>query len=358
MPEIPCEFPGCTYKTGEHSTSIAIAMLNSHVAFHTQPPAARVERATRPTISTGTSTEKWSYFTSRWEEYKASTQVSGPQCTLQLLECCDPILRNDLFQSNGSLLDRTEAEVMAAIKLLAVPIENTMVARVGLNNMRQDYNEGVRQYVSRLKGQAGICKFIATEKCSNCNHNVTHNYSDAMVRDALTRGLANIDIQQDLLGEANQDMTLEEVTSYVQAKERARNSAAKLANGHTTGAISKNTNDQSTGMVQSSHRRQNAQSVIQHHQTPKNTSPKCTYCGNMNHGKFNDIKARRRYCPAYGKQCKKCKYHNHFTHLCKQRSPQNNSNQTAIVNNSDDTQPSDEDTADAVYQLCTISNKE
>ena len=358
MPEIPCDFPDCSYTTGDHSTAIAVARLTSHIAVHTQPtPAtARVERATRPTLSTGTSTGDWLYFTSRWDEYKTATQITGRQCAAQLLECCDAQLRNDLFQSNGSMIGREENEIMAAIKQLAVTIENTMVARVGLNNMRQDHNEGIRQYVSRLKGQAGTCKFIATEKCHNCRTEVTYNYSDAMVRDALTRGLANIDIQQDLLGEANQDMTLEEVTSYVQAKERARNYASQLSNGHTTGAISKTTNDHTTGMVQSSHRRQNAQKIIQH-EAPKNTSQHCTYCGNKNHGQNNDIRARRKYCPAYGKQCTKCKMHNHFTHLCKQKNNQKNPNQTAAVNNHDDTQPSDEDISGAVYQLCTISDK-
>ena len=89
MPDIQCSFTGCTYKTGEQDVAIAIAMLNSHVPVHQQAVAiAKVEKATRPRISAGTSTEEWAYFISRWSEYKGATQIKDLQCTSQLLECC------------------------------------------------------------------------------------------------------------------------------------------------------------------------------------------------------------------------------------------------------------------------------
>lgn len=38
------------------------------------------------------------------------------------------------------------------------------------------------------------------------------NYTDTIVRDVLARGIADPDIKPDLLGDKNQNMTLEEVT--------------------------------------------------------------------------------------------------------------------------------------------------
>ena len=66
-----------------------------------------------------------------------------------------------------------------------------MVARVILHDMRQDRVETVRSFGARLRGQAGICKFLI--KCPSCDADV--NYTEAMMRDVLTRGIADPEIQ-------------------------------------------------------------------------------------------------------------------------------------------------------------------
>ena len=87
--------------------------------------------------------------------------MTGAECVVQLLECCDETLRKDLTRSaGGSLTSKSEAEVLSAIRTLAVREENTMVARVAHHNMRQDRDEPVRNFGARLRGQAGVCKFI------------------------------------------------------------------------------------------------------------------------------------------------------------------------------------------------------
>ena len=73
--------------------------------------------------------------------------------------------------------------------------------------MRQDRDETVRSYGARLRGQADICKFLI--KCPGCDTNV--NYTLAIMRDVLTRGISDPEIQLDLFGNKNQDMMLEEV---------------------------------------------------------------------------------------------------------------------------------------------------
>ena len=81
---------------------------------------------------------------------------------IQLLECCDEQLRRDLTSTSvGTLTGKTEEEVLAAVKNLAVREENIMMARVTLHNMKQDYDEPIRAC-----GQAGVCKFVT--KCTNC----------------------------------------------------------------------------------------------------------------------------------------------------------------------------------------------
>ena len=55
---------------------------------------------------------------------------------IQLLESYDDQLRRDLTRSaGGTLTGKTEVNVLAAMKILAVREENVMVVRVTLHNM-------------------------------------------------------------------------------------------------------------------------------------------------------------------------------------------------------------------------------
>lgn len=122
--------------------TLAAAFLTAHAMIHrTQRPAqaARAEKVRRPDISSAGTTEDWVYFRSRWDDYVRATKLVGPDRILQLLECCDDQLRRDLTRNaGGTLAEKTEGEVFAAMKALAVREENPMVARVSLHNMRQD----------------------------------------------------------------------------------------------------------------------------------------------------------------------------------------------------------------------------
>ncbi|CAH3031503.1 unnamed protein product [Pocillopora meandrina] len=219
-----CPFPECTYETEEVTDTLAAVLLSVHSSgVHVTPGtvntinpniSTKLERVRRPTISAAGSSEDWSYFLMRSGDYVAATNVTGKEKVIQLLECCDEQLRKDLTRNaGGSLTDKTADEVMAAIKKLAVREENAMVARVQLHNMRQDRDETIRSFGARLRGQAGN-----------------------VLRDVLTRGLADSEIQLDLLGERNQDMSLEEVFQFIEAKEAGKRSAGRLSQSHSTDA--------------------------------------------------------------------------------------------------------------------------
>ncbi|KAK3715192.1 hypothetical protein RRG08_040041 [Elysia crispata] len=90
--------------------------------------------------------------------------------------------------------------------------------------MRQDRDEPIRTFGAHLAGQAGVCKF--TIKCPSDTCGCAVNYTEAIVRDALIRGVADPDIQLDLLSHKNQDMSLEDVLQFVEAKEAGKRSAS------------------------------------------------------------------------------------------------------------------------------------
>ena len=73
MPQWP--FPNCNYDTGSVSDDLATVMLRIHAdGAHSAPQhkPAKVESVRRPTVVSGGTSEEWSYFLTRWEDYNFS----------------------------------------------------------------------------------------------------------------------------------------------------------------------------------------------------------------------------------------------------------------------------------------------
>ena len=242
MPRRQCPYPECTWKT-EDVDDISFATLSIQIhaqgAHPVTPPApapaptadgtsshSREEKVRRPTISSGGTGEDWIYFMARWEEYKAANPAMvGKRAVLQLLECCDDELRKDLTRNaGGSLADRPETEVLAAIKLLAVRQEALMVSRNILWNMQQDHDERIRTFGARLRGQAGMCNL--TVKCCKEGCEQINSFMDQIIRDVLICGVSNYEIRLAILQDKNQDMSLEEAFQFIEAKEAGKRSAS------------------------------------------------------------------------------------------------------------------------------------
>ena len=174
----------------------------------------------------------------------------------------------DLTKNTGSsLTNKTVDEVMAAIKKLAVREENTMVAGVQLHNMKQDQDETISSFGAHLRGQASVCKF--TIKCPTCKADI--NYTENILCDVLTHGLADSEIKLDLLGDKNQDMALEEVFQFVEAKEAGKRSA-----GHFSDTLGAN--------AARSQYRHGKQEELKQRKAANNNEP-CTYCSRRGHSK-------------------------------------------------------------------------
>ena len=106
----------------------------------------------------------------------------------------------------------------------------------------------------------------------------------------------------DLLGDKNQDMTLEQVLRFVEAKEAGKRSVSRLL---LLQAV--------TG---SSYRRQKRPSA----KGPPKNQDTCTYCGARGHGRNPPTRVRRNECPAYGTKCNHCgKDHHVFDNFTKER---------------------------------------
>ena len=172
--------------------------------------------------------------------------------------------------------------------------------------MRQDRNEPIRTFGARLAGQAGVCKF--TTKCPSDTCGCEVNYTEAIVRDALIRGVADPDIQLDLLSHKKQDMSLEDMLQFVEAKEAGKRSASRLLDTHTTDATSDMVN------ATSSSYQRNKRLYVKVDQKGL-----CTYCGKAGHGERSLARFRKTDCPAYSHKSQLCSKDHHFESVCRSK---------------------------------------
>lgn len=309
MPEVRCPFTDCQYNTGDVETQVAVELLKIHGLSHTTPQgAAKVEKVNRPSLSAGISPADWNYFETRWTDYVEATAISGKTLIMQLLECCDEQLRRDLTRNtSGSLTSKSSKEILESMKKLAVREENPMVARAELHSMIQGHDEPVRVFGARVRGQANVCKYSI--KCKNCSNDV--DYTDHMIRDVISQGLADKDIQLDLLGNSNQTPTLEETLQFVEKKESGKRSATRLSqtiSGQTAAASSSYHKQKREKMKSTDVPPNSAQNTIE---------DICTYCGRRGHGKKAPFKVRRSSCPAFNHTCERCNIRHHFASSCR-----------------------------------------
>ena len=239
---VECPIDDCDYTATHAEAAVVAALLGVHATVHVAIPRAlganaKMEKLKRPTVALAGTGEAWSYFITRWGEYKTGTKLVGHDVVAQLLECCDEELRKDLTRAAGkSLINSAEKDVLTHMKALAVRSENTMVARVALSNMRQGHEEPIRSFYARIKGQADTCKYEM--ECVNAACDQINDFTEEIIRNVIARGLADQEIQLDLLGEKNQEMTLKDMIEYIEAKESGKRSASRLLDPQSTDAIS------------------------------------------------------------------------------------------------------------------------
>ena len=74
--------------------------------------------------------------------------------------------------------------------------------------------------------------------CTNAECDQINDFTEEIIRNVIARGIADQEIQLDLLGEKNQDVTLKDMIEYIEAKESGKRSASRLLDPQSTDAIS------------------------------------------------------------------------------------------------------------------------
>ena len=293
--ELACPAGGeCAYITPPLEATDALELLKIHERTCHKPSTAppnsesKPEKFPRPIIGIDETSEKWDDFTASWRQYKLEYKLDGPRLTRQLYACCSPDLATGLSRScGGQHFTLDEETLLTKMKELSVQYQNPAVYVQSFLDIRQQEDENVRHFLSRLKGIASRCEFN-----TKCSCGLTVSYTDSVILFKLVSGLFDDEIKEDILSKG--ESSLEDTVKSIEAKESAKRAKSSLVNATTQAQISK-VGDNS--MVSDGHKVKG-----------------CSHCGRKEHqGSYEERKLK---CPAFDKQCKKCGRTGHFQAKC------------------------------------------
>ena len=161
-----------------------------------------------PKLHAGSDVQAWDQFTSRWEIFKSTMNITTGS-SMWLFNCLDDELGDAVLQANIGTAPQNMSEqtLLRSIKTLAVKKESKLVHRIKLGRASQPSGVPIRNHLATLKGLARQCEY--TIKCTHCRTMV--DFSQEVMQDQLIRGLNDPDIVSELLGDVTVNRTLEEV---------------------------------------------------------------------------------------------------------------------------------------------------
>ena len=261
---------------------------------------SRVKAPERPDVDLGFSETQWAFFQDEWNLYKRRADLQDNQLKDELRACCSKELRRTLFDFVGSsTIDAlTEAELLEKIKSTAVIGKNKAVHRKEFYELVQAPEEQLNRFVAKLKAKAERCNFTMVCSANNCDQ--VNNYGEEMMKDRLTTGMYDKDVQTEVLAKDKDLQTFKEVYTHVEAYEQGKRAKSELQ-GQSLSEIN---------AAKSQYKKMQSGNSGNESKSQK----RCTGCGGRPHG----FKKREKECPAWGQKCFNCGKNNHFKEWCKQ----------------------------------------
>ena len=325
-PPMKCLKTGCEWYTPQNcptwANQIELMKIHTNVEHPQAVPVAgasagagsgvKSEKLPRPTLEEEISESDWNFFNSKWRRYKRVTKLEGQDVVDQLWACMSEGLERQCHDHGASADTTTEEQLLELMKAFALRGVNKLCNVVDYLNLKQEENESITKFISRVRGQALTCDFKV--KCTKEGCSEVVSYADKLSSHIIVRGLYNLDIQEDVLKLAattEDDLDLKKITETALAAETGSRSR-KLLNDEEDAGLHK---------LSAFKKQQRSGGAIV--DPPRNDiqvqDEKCSHCGQIGHGYSASPEVRKALCPAWDKQCSKCNLPNHYTALCRKK---------------------------------------
>ncbi|KAL4702913.1 hypothetical protein ACJJTC_005141 [Scirpophaga incertulas] len=249
-------------------------------------PVQSVKLPPNINLHSNTAAQEWPLWKVLFEDYLVATNnvESDDKIKLSLLRnLMGPEATKILINLPISEKQKTDYEsVLKAIDAYAFPRKNVVFDRFIFNNRNQKEGEPFETFLGECRAMLKACNFELDKQ----------NINESLLRDKIVCGIRDKNVQESLL--RMDGLTLEKAANFCRASEISKIQVEKL-NASSTEAIE-------IDAAERSYRNRANQELTRKF--------KCTRCG-FEHG--------ARACPAYLKQCNKCKKLNHFANMCKSR---------------------------------------
>ena len=247
-------------------------------------------------------------YTKDWRDFKTLTRFTDEQLVLQMRLNMDADLKRAIDTNLGERWNTLSVEdALSAIKSTIKHTSNPAVFRKDFDGMTQNNGESVREFVTRLRSCALDCEYV-------CPFDESHDLTEYHIINRIRCGIADKQLQQELLQKADTIKCLKDVLAYCEIFESAKEDREKLRND-TPGISSVNTDDMTNEDI--------IAAISNYKKNKMDGTKKCYYCGFERHEKSK--------CPALGKNCTKCNRPNHFASVCRTRSTNKQSAAAAAV---------------------------
>ena len=146
---------------------------------------------------------QWEAFVHKFRTYKQLAGLTGDAAS-HLIDCLSREVYEVIFSTYGAEVStQTEGELLNNVKRLVVRKKNKLVTVMEMIGLKQESDESILNFISRLKAKARQCSFHT--QCS-CGEPV--DYTDQITLYMLVAGMTDSEIQEELLTVDN--LTLED----------------------------------------------------------------------------------------------------------------------------------------------------
>ena len=231
-------------------------------------------------VTSGNRSKNCDVFHQKWTNFALATGIEEKQektkvATLLTIVGSEALEIYNTFEWNEQE-EKTVEQILLKFEKFCKPKKNITYERYVLMTRKQK-DENVDDFVKDLRIQANLCEYGSIK--------------DQIIKDAFVLGIRDTKLREHFLKDS--DLTIEKALTIARAAEKAQEQVA-IIEGNKNEEIMKISKINGDKMTRNESKRE------------------CRYCGKNHIFKKSE-------CPAFGKECSKCKLRNHFASRCRTR---------------------------------------